>query len=58
MLEFVFGLVLATSGLNDPGLQQKGLDGRTPERTPASALVVAAPPEAAGAPRGRRDLRD
>jgi hypothetical protein len=43
MVGLVFGLVLATSGLNDPGLHNKGLDGRTPPRPPVQAVETVEP---------------
>jgi hypothetical protein len=43
MLGLVFGLVLATSGLNDPGLHNKGLDGRTPQRPPMQVAETVEP---------------
>jgi hypothetical protein len=43
MLGLVFGLALATSGLNDPGLQNKGLDGRTPDRPPVQVTETVEP---------------
>lgn len=43
MFGLVFGLVLAASGLNDPGLHNKGLDGRTPPRPPVQAAETVEP---------------
>ncbi len=57
MLGILFGLVLATSGLNDPGLQNKGLDNRAPGG-PAVADIAESPPATGLAADARRIRRD
>ena len=52
MVGLVFGLVLATSGLNDPGLHNKGLDGRTPPRPPVQAAETMEPAAGDALPSG------
>ena len=58
MLAFILGLVLATSGLNDPGLQGRSPDGWTADR-PAADLASVEPtaPAAADTAREQWDLR-
>lgn len=45
MLELIFGMMLVTAGLNDPGLQDKGLDGRTPQQAQMQVAETIEPGE-------------
>jgi len=52
MLELIFGMMLVTAGLNDPGLQDKGLDGRMPQQAQVQVTETAEPGEEDALPGG------
>jgi hypothetical protein len=54
MLALAFTVMLATSGLNDPGIGSPGLDSRVPGHAQQTSEITAAPQEAT-LPRDRTD---